>query len=683
LETPSFIWRNPDGSPLTVKGSRYNFDIESNGLLETMDRIHSVCMEDLETGVMYSAHDHADTWKNPNEAAGIVISITIEQAVRLLMEAGELIGHNIIKFDIPAIQKVYPWFKPKGIITDTLVLSRLIFSNLGDWDAKQSRKGKFPGKLIGSHGLEAWGLRLGEWKGDYSKMMEEQRLDPWANWSPEMQTYCEQDIAVTRELLKRIDAKQYAPQSIELEHAFATVIAMQERYGFGFNEEEAAKLYATLIAKRQEIAEKLKASFPPVLVRTPFVPKANNKKMGYVKGVPTFKEKLVEFNPSSRQMIAQRLKEFGWEPEEFTPNGQPKVDETILSKLPWPEAKVLAHHFLIEKRIGQLAEGDQAWLRLVRKGRIHGGVNTNGAVTGRCTHSRPNVAQVPSVGAPYGEDCRALFGVGKGRKLVGADLSGLELRCLAHFMARYDDGEYGRMLLEGDIHWVNVLALGFVPAGTERDEDRFPIHKLFRGGAKTFIYGFLYGAGDAKAGSIVADIAMREVRDGLGCSVYKKYFPAKNELGYNPSPTEEDLKRVGKRLKKSFLDKTPAIAKLREAVSKAAERGYLIGLDGRKLHIRSAHAALNTLLQSAGALIAKQATVFAYLKLSSRGYVFGRDYAFVAHVHDEMQVDAREAIATEVGEVLVQAMRDCTAHFKFRCPIDGEFKIGNNWKETH
>ncbi|MRN66392.1 DNA polymerase [Brucella sp. 10RB9213] len=664
--------------------SRLCFDIETNGLLEQTSCIHSLCFEDLDTALIYSAHDHADNWNNPAEEAGIVITITIEEAVRKLMEADELIGHNIIKFDIPAIQKIFKWFKPRGEIIDTLVLSRLIFPAIGDFDTKQSRKGKFPGKLIGSHGLEAWGLRLGEWKGDYSKTMQEQGLDPWANWNPEMQTYCEQDIVVTRKLFERICDKNYSPQAIQLEHQFADIIAQQERYGFGFDEEAAARLYTVLIAKRQEIAEKLMASFPPVTERIPFVPKVNNKAKGYLKGVPTFKEKVVEFNPSSRQMIAKRLIDFGWKPEEFTPNGQPKVDETILSKLPWPEAKVLAQHFLIEKRIGQLAEGDQAWLRLVRRGRIHGGVNTNGAVTGRCTHSRPNVAQVPSVGSPYGEDCRALFCVGKGRKLVGADLSGLELRCLAHFMARYDDGEYGRILLEGDIHWANVVALGFVPHGTERNEDRYPIHKLFRNGAKTFIYGFLYGAGDAKAGSIVLDIAMREVRDGLGCSVFKKYFPAKgNELGYKPNPDEDDLKRVGKKLKKTFLDKTPAIKKLREAVAKAAERGYLIGLDGRRLHIRSAHAALNTLLQSAGALIAKQATVFAYLELCRRGYVFGRDFAFVAHVHDEMQVDCREAIADEVGEILVNAMRACTEQFNFRCPIDGEYKIGNNWKETH
>jgi DNA polymerase I len=665
--------------------SRYNFDIEGNGLLETISIIHSIVLEDMDTGVIFSAHDHADNWKNPAEEAGIVVTISIEAAVRLLMEADELIGHNIIKFDIPALQKVFPWFKPKGKITDTLVLSRLVFPQLAEIDAGQVKKRRYelPGKLTGSHGLEAWGIRLGEWKGDYAKVMEEQGLDPWAYWNPDMQTYCEQDIAVTRKLLDRILAKNYSQRAIELEHAFASIIAMQERNGFGFNEEKAAALYTKLIAKRQEIAAKLKESFPPLVVRTPYTPKVNNKAKGYVKGKPTFKEKVVEFNPSSRQMIAQRLKDFGWEPQEFTPNGQPKVDETILSKLPWPEAKVLAQHFLIEKRIGQLAEGDQAWLRLVRRGRIHGGVNTNGAVTGRCTHSRPNVAQVPSVGAPFGEECRELFEARLGR-MVGADLSGLELRCLAHFMARYDDGEYGRILLTGDIHWANVIGLGFVPAGTERNEERFPLHKLFRNGAKTFIYGFLYGAGDAKAGSIVLDIAMREVRDGLGCSVYKRYFPAKNELGYNQSPTEDDLKRVGKKLKKTFLDKTPAIAELRKAVAAAVEKkGHLIGLDGRRLHVRSAHAALNTLLQSAGALIAKQATVFAYLELSARGYVFGKDYALVAHVHDELQVDAKPAIATEVGEVLVASMRRCTEHFNFRCPIDGEFKIGNNWKETH
>ena len=646
---------------------RLAFDIETDGLLDDLSRIHSLVIRELDTGKVHSLHDH-----NSRETP------RIEGGVRMLMKADQIIGHNIIKFDIPALQKVYPWFKPRGEVFDTLVASRLIWTNISDYDQGRSRKGKFPGKLIGSHSLEAWGLRLGEWKGDYAKEMAEKGLDPWAEWNQEMQDYCEQDVVVTVKLLEAIEKKKnYSPQALKLEHDFATIIAMQERYGFCFDEQKAVALYNKLIKRRLEIAKELQEAFPPQTVEEVFIPKVNNRKMGYVKGVPFTKRRVVEFNPSSRQMIGQRLKAMGWEPEEFTPNGQPKIDETILSKLPYPEAKLLAEHFLVEKRIGQLAEGDQAWLRLVRKGRIHGSVNTNGAVTGRCTHSNPNVAQVPGVGAPYGAECRELFCVLPGRKLVGADLSGLELRCLAHFMARYDDGEYGRILLTGDVHWANVIALGLVPDGTVRDEDNYPLHKLFRNGAKTFIYGFLYGAGDVKIGSIILDIAMREVRDGLGDSVFKRYFKG------NQTPTEDDLRRVGKRLKKTFLDKTPALAKLKDAVTKAAGRGYLIGLDGRKLHIRSAHAALNTLLQSAGALIAKQATVFTYEELSTRGYRFGPDYALVAHVHDEMQIDCREAIADEVGQVVVEAMRRAGEHFKFRCPIDGEYKVGNNWKETH
>lgn len=643
---------------------RLAFDIETDGLLDDLTLVHSLVVRDVETGEVGSFTDHRGY-------------APIREGLRWLEEADQIIGHNIIKFDIPAIQKVYPGFSPRAETFDTLVASRLIWTNISDYDQGQSRKGKYPGKLIGSHSLEAWGLRLGEWKGDYAKAMAERGLDPWAAWNREMQDYCVQDVAVTVKLLERIEAKNFSPQALRLEHDFATIIAMQERHGFCFDEEKAVALYNRLIKRRLEIARELQEAFPPLVVEETFVPKASNRKMGYVKGVPFTKRRTVEFNPSSRQMIGQRLKDMGWEPDEFTPSGQPKIDETILSKLPYPEAKLLAEHFLVEKRIGQLAEGDQAWLRLVRNGRIHGSVNTNGAVTGRCTHSNPNVAQTPGVGAPYGAECRELFCVLPGRKLVGADLSGLELRCLAHFMARWDDGDYGRILLTGDVHWANVTALGLVTAGTIRDEHSHPIHKLFRDGAKTFIYGFLYGAGDVKVGSIILDIAMREVRDGLGDSVFRRYFKG------NRTPTEDDLKRVGRKLKKTFLDKTPALANLKEAVTAAAARGYLIGLDGRRLHIRSAHAALNTLLQSAGALIAKQATVFAYHELSMRGYQFGRDYALVAHVHDEVQVDCREAIAEEVGQVLVESMRRAGEHFNFRCPIDGEYKIGNNWRETH
>lgn len=595
--------------------ARYYFDIETDGLLETLTKIHSLVLQNVDTGEVISL--------GPDR---------IVHGVEFLRDADEIIGHNIIKFDIPAIQKVYPWFQPKGCIRDTLVCCRVIWANIADWDKIQTRRG-FPGKLVGSHSLKAWGVRMGVLKGEFGETTD------WSEWTPEMQTYCEQDVVVTAALWERIEAKNYSQQCIEIEHEFATIIAMQERHGFAFNEGEAVKLYQSLVKRRMELLKELQVAFPPEEVTETFIPKVNSKKFGYVKGQPFTKRWMVEFNPSSRQMIGARLKKLGWDPQEFTPSGQPKIDETILSKLPYPEAKLLAEHFLVEKRIGQIAEGDQAWLKLARAGRIHGSVNTNGAVTGRCTHSNPNVAQVPRVGSPYGAECRALFGVRPGYSLVGADLAGLELRCLAHFMSWYDDGAYGQVVLHGDVHTMNQEAAG-LPT---------------RNDAKTFIYAFLYGAGDEKIGSIVSPLA-----------------------------SAEEMARIGKRLKKNFLAKTPALKRLRETVKAQVEKNKsLKGLDGRLLHVRSAHAALNTLLQSAGALIAKVATILAYRNLSSRGYKWGKDFALVAHVHDEVQLEVRKGLEEEVGKAVVEAMRQAGEYFAFRCPIDGEYKIGSNWKETH
>jgi DNA polymerase-1 len=629
--------------------ARYYFDIETDGFLEECTKVHSLVLIDVDTSEMISCTDSCP----PRLGGGTIFDKeglgprpqyqSIRHGLNLLMEANTIIGHNIIKFDIPVLEKLYK-FKTKAIITDTLVLTRLVWSDLYDIDYERRHKSKLSPKLYGSHSLEAWGYRLGVLKGDYSSAYKASLgVDyvpgmEWEHWSPEMQSYCEQDVLVTQNLYRRIWKEEPSFVAVWVEHEFAKIIAMQERHGFAFDEEAAHKLYKELVKKRLEMTKTLTETFPPKVVEEVFIPKVNNKTRGYLKGIPVTKKRVIEFNPSSRQMIAERLIELGWKPEEFTPTGQPKVDETILSKLPYPEAKVLAEYFTIEKRIGQLAEGDQAWLRLVKKGRIHGSVNTNGAVTGRCTHRNPNVAQVPRVGSPYGKECRALFAASHGKVLVGADLSGLELRCLAHYMADYDNGEYGKVLLEGDVHTHNQKAAG-LPT---------------RNDAKTFIYAFLYGAGDVKIGSIVS-----------------------------PEADEGTQKKVGRKLKRKFLASTPALRQLRQAVVEKAEKGPLKGLDGRLLRIRSTHAALNTLLQSAGALIAKVATIFAYQELTTRGYKFGKDWALVAHVHDEMQAEARPEIAEEVGNVLVQSMRRAGEFFGFNIPIDGEWKIGNNWAETH
>lgn len=612
---------------------RLIFDIETNGLLDKLDRVHSLCIKDADNGQGYSCCDaynalaHKPHWTY----------MSIEDGLKMLMKADKFIGHNIIKFDLPGIQKVYPWFDYRiEQVYDTLILSRLIWSDLGDQDSLLIRRGKLPPRARGSHGLEAWGHRLGLHKGDYSAMMKEKDLDPWASWNLPMQDYCELDVEVTEKLLLLVESKKVSPRAVELEHLFAYIIGKQERFGYAFDVKKASDLYGTLAHKRLEVDEELKQYFKPWFVNDGLmVPKRPNKTLGYMADAPLSKVKLQEFNPASRQQIGDRLiKLYGWKPKLLSDNtGQPQIDEKVLGALPYPPAKLLARRFLLEKRIGQLAEGQQAWLKLERKGRIHGGVNTIGAVTGRCTHSNPNVAQVPSLKALYGAECRELFHAPPGWKQVGADAAGLELRCLAHYMAKYDGGLYSKTILEGDVHTVNQLAAG-LPT---------------RDAAKTFIYAFLYGAGDEKIGSIV----------GKG-------------------------RKVGKQLKDSFLNQTPALKRLREDVGAAVKRkGHLVGIDGRKLHVRYEHAALNTLLQSAGALLVKQATINLYLELSTRGYAFGEHYGMVAHVHDEYQLQVREELAEEVAQVAVWSFQEAGRQFNWRCPLDGEAKIGQNWKDCH
>ena len=601
------------------------FDIETNGLLDQLDTVHSLVMKNHE-GEVFSCHKEAYR--------------TIDDGVTMLDGAKEkqivLIGHNILSFDFPAIQKVYPQFSinPDYII-DTLVVSRLMYPNLADRDSGLIKAGKLPAKLRGSHGLEAWGYRLNLHKGDYQKEMKAKGLDPWEQWNPEMQSYCENDVEVNDLLWKKLQSLKIPPRALTLETWFAYIISRQEQFGYAFHRQKAVALYQTLYLRREEIDRELMEVFKPRYVnKGRFTPKKDSSRYGYTEGVPFCKVELQEFNPSSRQQIGDRLiKEFGWKPDVMTAGGQAQIDETILSKLPYPNCKLLAERFLVEKRIAQLAEGRNAWLKLEKNGRIHGRVNTLGAVTGRCTHSNPNVAQVPGVYSPYGKECRELFYVPEGFKQVGADASGLELRCLAHYMARYDGGAYAKELLEGDIHTANQEAAG-LPT---------------RNDAKRFIYSYLYGAGDAKVGEIV----------GKGAA-------------------------AGKRLKESFLRKTPALKRLREDVlAKVKKSKSLRGIDGRTLHVRSEHSALNVLLQSAGALLVKQATVNLYKELTRRGFQWGTDWGIVAHVHDEFGLQVRDGLEDEIAEVAVWSFQEAGKQFGWRCPLDGEAKIGKDWSETH
>ena len=590
---------------------RLVFDIETNGLLEDLTKIHIITAMDTDTGEQFDYRPHE-----------------IEEGLKLLSSADVLIGHNIIKFDIPALQKVYPQWTYKAQVQDTLVISRLIWSDLSDRDHANIAKGKpITGKYVGSHALAAWGMRLGTYKGDYD--------GGWEEWNEEMHSYAIQDTVVTDSLWKLIEKKAYSPQAIALEHKVAEIMGRCERQGFGFDVKAAEALTAQLLSIRSSLEAELQDVFlpwySPVETVTPKRTINYKSRPGVVEGASYTKVKLNVFNAGSRQHIANRLQSmFGWKPKQWNANGTPKVDETTLTDLDYPQAKILVKFLTVQKRLGQLAEGKQSWLNAQKNGKIHAQYITNGAVTGRAIHRFPNIAQVPATRALWGEDCRSLFVPTQGRKLVGVDQSGVELRCLAHFMAKFDDGAFGREVLEGDIHTVNQKAAGL----DTRDQ------------AKTFIYAFLYGAGAAKIGSIVGKGAQH-----------------------------------GQRLKDRFLSNLPALNSLIQAVQKAANRGHLKGLDGRLVKVRSSHAALNTLLQSAGALLAKQWLV-EFDNLLTEHDLHDKA-ALVAWVHDEIQIESEDAHAEKVKELAIQAATIAGERFDFRIIIEAEGSIGNNWADTH
>lgn len=521
-----------------------------------------------------------------------------------------LIAHNGIGFDYPVLERLLGTDFSKHTLKDTLVMSRL---------ANPQRS---------SHSLKAWGIQLGCYKGDY---------DDWSAFTMEMLEYCVQDTIVglhTYKTLQR-ELRDFAPESIELEHRVQTIVQRQVRHGWLLDTEKAYDLLAQLKERKLELESQVHLRFRPKLKFVKLVePKI--KKDGTMSSVGlkflgdrwvdvagTFSRlELVEFNLGSRQQIGEYLQDFGWKPVSLTNTGQPIVDEKTLKGVNIPEAKMIAEYLLVQKRIAQV----NSWLDALQEdGRVHGYVNTNGAVTGRMTHSSPNMAQVPAVYSEYGNECRGVWKVADGYKLVGCDASGLELRMLAHYM---NDEEYTKEILGGDIHSANQRAAGL----DTRDQ------------AKTFIYAFLYGAGDAKIGSIVGGSA-----------------------------------RDGRRLKDKFLSNTPSLGRLRDNVTHAAARGYLKGLDGRNVFVRSEHAALNTLLQSAGAIVMKKALVI----LDDYATQWGLDYEFVGNIHDEFQAEVKDEHTDQFGMLAAASIEAAGIQLGLRCKLAGEYKVGNNWAETH
>jgi DNA polymerase I-like protein with 3'-5' exonuclease and polymerase domains len=510
----------------------------------------------------------------------------------LVKEYDQIIGHNLIGFDAPVLRKVWNIGIPKSKAVDTLVLSRLLNP-----------------VIEGGHSLRAWGNRLGDQKIEFNFEDFDHGL------TPEMQEYCVQDVKLTRTLFLHLQtgfSNWKSPQkSILLEHEIAVICSQQEREGFRMDIDQTETLRATLADRMGDIEDCVQSVFPPI------VEERWSEKTG-----KRLKDRVTVFNLASRKQIAERLMGLGWKPTKHTEKGQPIVDESTLENIDIAQAQLIAEYLMLQKRVGMI----DSWLKHVDRdtNRVHGGIITNGTITGRMTHRNPNMGQVPSVTKPYGKQIRSLWTVDSGNVLVGTDLSGIELRCLAHYM---QDDDWTEELLNGDIHQKNADA-----AGVTRPQ------------AKTLIYATLYGAGPSKIGSIVNGGA-----------------------------------REGQNILERFYKGTPALSKLMEKVKKVAVNGYVPGLDGRRIAVRSEHAALNSLLQGCGAIIAKQWCIEAHKTFKAQRIPVQQ----VAFVHDEIQIETPEEYGEQVAQIMCDAASQAGITLGFRCPVDAESKIGKNWFETH
>ena len=579
------------------------FDIETDDL--NASKVWCIVVQDSDTGTVYKFAPHK-----------------LESGLELLQSADMLIGHNILGFDIPVIKKLLGVDLSDKVLVDTLVLSRL-----------------FNPTREGGHSLSMWGYKL-----KYPK----DTFDEFETYTPKMLEYCARDVQLNKLVLDalRIEAKGFSKESVKLEHSIALILKQQEEDGFEFDEQQAQTLLASLYKRMAEVEDEVHKTFKPRKIFEKILPSYKKdgtlSKLGFnattskkvhlldteytllKNGTPSFVRTYEEeFNLGSRKQIGEYLQEFGWKPKKRTPTGLPMVDEKTLGRIKdIPEAKLIAEYLLLQKRIAQI----ESWIEAVKEdGRVHGFVIPNGTITSRMAHRGPNMAQVPSVKSPYGTECRSCWTVPKGYKLVGIDASGLELRMLAHYMK---DEEFTNEIINGDIHSRNQKIAGLQS----------------RNQAKTFIYALLYGAGDAKIGSVVGG-----------------------------------SKDTGKRLRERFFDNQPTFKTLRNRVTKAATKGFVKGLDGRRIRIRHAHAALNSLLQGGGAIVMKRALVILNDEATRRNL----DFKFVANIHDEWQVEVHKAHAEYFGKLAVTAVQEAGEYYKMNCPLNAEYNIGDNWSETH
>ena len=610
------------------------FDIETDNYLHLCTVIHCIVAEDYETGKIYRY--------GPTQ---------IKAGLQLLKDADVLIGHNIIDFDIRAIKKLYPKWDTKAYLYDTLIAAKYAFPDIKERDFGRLRKviakpvkmrtddDRMQLRNIGRHSLGAYGIRLGVHKSSYGDD------NGFEVYTPEMLEYCQQDVIVNTKLYHKLLSLELNTDILDKEFEAKRICLEQSAFGFQFDKKKAQELHRNLIKVQDKLEDEIKSILGgnfiiPLEVK---VPKRDTKykevlRGHYKKGCAYTKIKIKEFNPTSRHDLSTRLIErCGWKPTEFGADQKPTLSEEILNQSDIPVCNTIAKLFTVQKRLGMLSDGQNAWLKLYNEetGAIHGNIDTLGTGTHRCTHSKPNLGQIPSVRAPFGKECRELFVVPKGWKLFGTDASGLELRMLAHYMHAFDGGAYADVIMNGDIHTTNQEA-----AGLET-----------RNQAKTYMYAKIYGSGINNLAK-VCGISVKEMRIKV----------------------------------KNFDKNLPALKTLTDKVKEAAEhRGYIKSLDGRRIPVRSAHSALNFLLQSSGAVVCKYWMIEIHNLLKEKGYTHGVEFMQSAFVHDELQIAYNPQLLTgeELGAISKRAMNLVNIKLKVNIPLDADWDVGESYADTH
>jgi DNA polymerase I-like protein with 3'-5' exonuclease and polymerase domains len=569
----------------------------------------------------------------------------IEAALVHLARADYLVGHNITGYDLPLLRRLQGWAPSSGCtVVDTLVAGRLILPNVDDLDDQAAAMGDPAlGRLRGRYSLEAWGARLG-----IPKVGTD--IEDWSAWTPEMQTRCISDTEICKALYHFLQPDGYSHQAMELEHRAAAVCDQIVAAGAPFDVAAAERLHRQWTARRAELEAQLSEQFP-------------------------------DTNLNSRQQIAALLEARGWIPQKRTEKTkQPKIDDELLETIPeiYPEFNGLAEYLLLGRRLAALTEGKKAWCKHVgTDGRIHGGLVHIGTPHSRAKHLDPNVAQTPNPkkGKPFGSECRALFRPDNGWVLVAADQASLQDRGFAHYLYPYDGGAYAKAFLAGeDTHWKTAATLGLIAGNVARDKHD-QVHTAIREGGKRFRYAFLFGAQALRAGQIIYGIARAVHQIDDENKLLRQFF------GTTTRPQTNTLTHIGSGARKKFLDATPGLSRLLQQLERhAGEHGWLPGLDGRRVPVRSRHSVLNFIVTSSEAIICKRWLVRTYDELCSRfRYGWDGDAVIALWIHDELVCCCRPEIAEQVGEIMVRQAKEPGEHYSFKVPLDAEYTIGRNW----